>query len=430
MPNKSALTRQPDPLPEQNKRPAIFYGYILVAVAFIIQVLVWGIYNSFGVFFNPLLDDFGWPRATISGAASLSQIALGVGAIVLGNLNDRFGPRILIVFCGILAGLGYFLMSQINSIWQLYIFHGLIVGIGVSGTDVILLSTTARWFIKRRGMMSGIVKIGTGVGIMIMPLVAAGLISNYGWRTSFQIIGIVLCVVLVLGAQLLRRDPARMGLLPDGEKTGNNLNQRLHETGLSLAQAVRTLRFWMLCVAFFVILWCTFTIIVHFSPHMVDLGFSESFGATMISIIGGASIIGRLVMGITGDRLGNKRALLISFAILIASFAWLQLAGETWSILLFTAAYGFCHGGFYALISPTIAEFFGTRSHGAIFGIVIFCGSMGGAIGPLATGYIFDITTSYNVAFLVLLALSVMGFVSILFSGTRQRGSFPETENF
>lgn len=426
MPKKSALSDQHAHLPQRDEKPRLFYGYILVATAFIIQILVWGIYNSYGVFFNPLLDDFGWPRATLSGAASLSQIIIGFGALILGNLNDRFGPRILIVFCGIMGGLGYFLMSQINSIWQLYLFHGLIVGIGASGMDVILLSTTARWFIKRRGMMSGIVKIGTGVGMMIMPLVAAWLISSYGWRTSFEILGIAIGIVLVLGAQLLRRDPARMGQLPDGEKTGSGTNVQLPEAGLSPLQAVRTLRFWMLCIAFFAILFCTFSIIVHFARHTVDLGFSASFGAVMISVIGGASIIGRLVMGITGDRLGNKRAMFICFGGLIASYAWLQAAGEIWSLTLFVVAYGFCHGGFYALISPTVADFFGTRSHGAIFGIVIFCGSIGGAIGPLVTGYIFDMTASYQTAFLLLLAISIAGLISILLSGKAQPGSFPE----
>ena len=229
-----------------------------------------------------------------------------------------------------------------------------------------------------------------------------------------------------MAAQLLRRDPARMGQLPDGEKKVNGIDSRLPETGLSLAEAVVTLRFWMLCIAFFVILFCTFTIIVHFAPYVVDLGFSVSFGATMISVIGGVSIIGRLVMGITGDRTGSKRALLICFGGLIATYSWLQAAGEIWSLTLFVVVYGFCHGGFYALISPTVAEFFGTRSHGAIFGIVIFCGSMGGAIGPLVTGYIFDISASYQTAFLLLLALAIAGFISILFSRKAQRSSLPE----
>ena len=216
-------------------------------VPVVIQIAAWGTYNAYGVFFNPLLAEFGWSRATISGALSLAQLVIGIGAIFLGNLNDRFGPRLLMTSCGILAGLGYFLMSQVNSIWQLYLFHGLIVGIGLSGTDVILLSTTARWFIKRRGMMSGIVKMGTGAGIMILPLVGTWLISGHGWRTSYAIIGITLFVLVARCAQLLRRDPAQMHQLPDGEAIRHGADVPLVEAGLSLSQAYRTRQFWMLC---------------------------------------------------------------------------------------------------------------------------------------------------------------------------------------
>ena len=421
------MTNQHASLQQKPNKPRLFYGYILVAAAFGIQIVAWGMYNAYGVFFNPLLDEFGWSRATISGALSLGQMLIGIGAIFLGSLNDRFGPRILMMSCGILAGLGYFLMSQVNSIWQLYLFHGVIVGIGLSGTDVVLLSTTARWFIKRRGMMSGIVKMGTGVGIMVVPLVAAWLISDYGWRTSYAIIGIALFACIVSGAQLLRRDPAQMHQFPDGEEIGYSAYVQSVEAGLSLWQAGHTRQFWMLCPAYFAVFFCTNSVIVHVAPHVIDLELSASFGATIISVIGGASIIGRLIMGITGDKIGSKRALLVCFIILIASFSLLQLAGGLWALSLFALVYGFCHGGFYALLSPTVAEFFGTRSHGLILGIVIFSGSVGGSLGPLVTGHIFDTTTSYQVAFLLLLSLAIAGFILILSSGSAERKVVSQT---
>lgn len=127
----------------------IYYGYVVAAVAIILQVIMWGTFNTYGVFFIPLHDEFGWSRAAISGARSLTMITWGLMSIPLGNLNDRFGPRIIMVICGCFFGVGYFLISQTNYIWQLYLFHGIIVGIGVSASDVILLSTVARWFIKR-----------------------------------------------------------------------------------------------------------------------------------------------------------------------------------------------------------------------------------------------------------------------------------------
>jgi len=411
----------------ESKRPKFFYGYIVVAASFVIQIVAWGIYNAYGVFFNPLLDEFGWSRATISGAASLCQIMTGLGAIVMGNLNDRLGPRMLMTFCGIMAGLGFLLMSQVNSVWQLYLFYGLLVGIGTSGADVVLLSTTARWFIKRRGMMSGIVKIGTGVGIMIVPLVAVWLISAYEWRTTYIIIGITLCICVVSCAQLLRRDPAQMQQYPDGQKTEYNDDAVPIEAGLSLGQAIRTRQFWMLCSAYLVLFFCSMSVMVHIAPHAIDLGFSASFAATVVAIFGGASIAGRLVMGITSDKIGSKRTFLACFIILIIALSELQLAAESWTLSLFAIVYGFSHGGFFALISPAVAEFFGTRSHGLILGIVIFSGTVGGSIGPLVTGHIFDTTASYRAAFILLLSLAIAGFILILSLGSPERKAMSRT---
>ncbi len=405
----------------------MFYGYIVVATAFGIQVVAWGIFNAYGVFFGPLLDEFGWSRAITAGAFSLSQFLIGLGAAFLGYLNDRFGPRLLMTACGIVAGLGYFLMSQVSSIWQLYIFGGVIIGIGLSGTDVVLLSMTARWFIKRRGMMSGIVKVGTGTGIMIMPLLVAWLISDYGWRDTYAIIGIILFICVVSGAQLLRRDPAQMQQLPDGEEIGRNANMRPVETGLYLGQACHTRQFWMLCLAYLTIFFCTLSVIVHIATHVGDLRLPASFGAIILSVIGGASIVGRLIMGITADRIGSKRALLVCFAILIAAFSWLLLIESLWALFLFALVYGFCHGGFYVLTSTTVADFFGTRSHGLILGIVIFSGSVGGALGPVVTGGIFDTIGSYQAAFLLLLSLAIAGFIMILSAKSPERGTIIRT---
>ena len=346
---------------------------------------------------------------------------IGVGAIFLGSFNDRFGPRRLMTFGGMLAGTGYILMSRVNSVWQLYFFHGIIAGIGLSGTDVVLLSTTARWFVKRRGTMSGIVKVGTGVGILVVPIIAAWLISLYQWRNTLVIMGSALFIWVVFCAQFLRRNPSQLGLLPDGEASGPGPAVPLTESGLSFKQACSTRRFWMLCGAYFVVLFCTNTVIVHIAPYAVDLGLAASFAAAVLSIIGGSSIIGRLVMGIVNDRIGSQRAVIICFIIFIVSFSWLQFSRDTRGLFLFAMVYGFSHGGFYAILSPTVAEFFGTRSHGLLLGSVIFIGSVGGAIGPIVTGRIFDTMSSYQAAFLVLLLLAVTGLTLMFLSGQSRK---------
>lgn len=406
-----------------DRKPKIFYGYIIVLAIFFIMAISHGSICSFGVFFKRFLIEFEWSRATISGAASLFFLLMGFLSIITGGLTDRFGPRMVMVVCGFFFGLGYLLMSQINTIWQLYLFYGVIVSIGVSASDVPLLSTTARWFAKRRGTMSGIVKAGTGTGMLIMPIVASKLISTYDWRTAYIAIGIIGLVIIVSAAQFLKRDPAQMGQLPDGEEKPNVVSLNSAEGGFSLREAIHLRQFWIVCAIYFLVLFCVQTILVHIAPHAEDLGISVTNAASIISIIGGASIVGRLVMGSASDRIGTKPSLIICFLILLATFFWLQFANELWMLYLFAAIYGVAHGGFFALISPMVAELFGIGSHGVILGIVVFSGTIGGAIGPVLAGHIFDVITSYRPAFLVCAAMSVIGTIlTSLLTPTSSRG--------
>ncbi len=409
-------------------KPRFFYGYIVVVAAAIIQLIILGTVGAFGVFFKPLLVDFGWSRAMVSGAASLSQFVNGLIAIVVGGLNDRFGPRIVMTALGVFFGLGYLLMSQINNIWQLYLFYGVIVGIGVSGADVVLLSTVARWFVKARGAMSGIVKAGTGMGILIMPLVANWLIYTRGWRTACVVLGVLSLAIVILGAQLLRRDPGKMWLQPDGEEKAVAGNPGLTERGLSFQEAARTTQFWAICAAYLIVVFCATTVLVHIAPHATDLGISATSAAGILSIIGGASIIGRLVMGRASDRIGIRLGLLICFAILLATLLWLLSANQLWMFYLFAAVYGFAHGGFFALVSPAVARLFGISSHGLLLGIVLFSGAIGGAVGSTLAGYMFDITGNYHLVFLVLAGLSLCGLMLSLLIRPIDEGGINESK--
>ena len=205
-----------------------FYGYNIVAAGFVIQGVVIGAMFTYGVFFKDFQSDFGWSRATISGASSLAFLIMGAAGILAGKLNDRIGPRVLIVASGISLGLGYLLMSHLQALWQLYLLYGVLGGIGFSAPDVIVLSTVTRWFVRRRGMMSGIVKVGTGAGQLLVPLIATALIAVYGWRNAYLIIGALALITLVAVAQILRRDPQGIGLQPDG---GSNEPDSLADAG-------------------------------------------------------------------------------------------------------------------------------------------------------------------------------------------------------
>ena len=393
------------------KRVPFFYGYTIIVAGFFIQAVVWGISNSFGVFFDPLIKEFGWSRATISGAASLGFLVHGVSSIFLGNLNDRFGPRLIMSACGLFLGLGFILMGTVNSVWQLYLFYGLIVSVGLGGIDVIPLSTVSRWFQKRRGMMSGIIKVGTGVGMLIMPFFINWLLNNYGWRNSFSVLSFIIIIFVLLFAQFLVRDPILKAQLIDNGISPISKNQNKSEEGLTFKEAIGTRQLWTVCIVYFIILFCVYTILMHIVQHAIDLGISSGMSAGILSTIGGVSITGRFLMGSASDKIGEKTALMICLLCLLFALCWLLAVQTLWMFYLFATVYGFAHGGFFSLVSPLIAKFFGTRSHGLLFGIVIFSSTIGGAIGPFMAGYIFDVTLSYKIVFLILVVLCVLAMV-------------------
>jgi len=397
-------------LTEKNK-PKIFYGYIIVLVGFSIQTAGAAILATYGVFFTPLLNEFGCTRAMISGVFSLFGVMMGLFSIIAGRLGDRLGPRITMVGCSLFLGLGCLLVSQANAIWQLYLFYGVVMAIGVSGIDVLPLSTVARWFVKRRGVMSGIIKAGAGIGISIMPLVASWLISSYGWRTSYLVLGGMALVVIMLAAQFLRRDSGQKGLAPYSTNERDTHDLSLAGKGISLRETIHLRQLWITSAISMLILYCVGTIIVHIIPYALDLGISMANAAAVLAIIGGVSIVGRVVMGSAGDRLGTKWAVRICLLTLAASLFWLQLARELWMLYLFAAVYGFAHGGFFALLAPLVARQFGLNSLGTLYGFVFFFGTVGNIFGPVLAGYIFDITGSYRLGFLICALLAVTSFI-------------------
>lgn len=391
------------------KSSGFFYGYIIVAVSFMLQAAGIGIFNSLGVFLKPLMTEFGWSRALIASTISIGMLVVGTSAIVLGRLSDRYGPRLIMTICGCFMGGGFILLSSITSIWHMYIYLSLLASIGLGGTDVILLSTTTRWFVRKRGMMMGIVKVGTGVGMLIMPLLINYLISDFGWRKAFIALGVICLAAYALGSQLLIRDPEKMGVQPDGIEGDVHQNGEAVEQGITLRKAIRTSQFWTICGLYFIILFCSGTILIHVIPHAIDLGISPSNAANILATVGAMSIAGRFIMGSAGDRIGNRLSLIISFGFVITGMVWLLFSRELWMLYLFAAVHGFAHGAFYALLAPVTADYFGTRYHGVILGIVIFASTVGGSIGPVLAGYMFDVTGSYRIIFMLLTAMSAAG---------------------
>lgn len=377
--------------------------HMIVLGACLTQFMIIGLLFSYGLFFKVFETEFGWSRTLLSACTSFAFIVMGVLAYVGGRLTDRYGPTIVLGVAGSMCGLGYVLMSQISEPWHLFALFGLFIGVGMATHDVVTLSTIARWFDKRRGVMTGVVKVGTAAGQIVVPPTAAALIVLYGWRDALAILGFSAIIILVIAAALVKSPPKK----PDA-------NHATEASGLSFAEARNTRILWTLCAIQFSFFPSLMTIPLHIVVHGMDMGMTAALAAILLSVMGAASVFGRLAVGTTVDRMGGKGSLVLCFVPLIGSLIALLFIDATWALFAAVALYGFAHGGFFTVTSPTVAEYFGLRAHGAIFGAVLFFGTIGGAAGPIIAGRIFDVTGTYALAFSGLAGLATVGLILAL----------------
>lgn len=377
--------------------------YRVLFGACLTQFTVIGLLFSYGLFFKPLQEEFGWSRTFLSSASALSFFMMGVLAIIAGRMNDRFGPRIVLGIGGTAYGIGFILLSQVSAPWQMFAIFGVFIALGLGVHDVVTLSTIARWFERKRGIMSGVVKTGTALGQIMVPPLAAFLLLAYGWRQAMVLLGAGAIVLMLVAALSMKRPPAVLASAKGGRSEG-----------LSFAEARVTRVFWSLCAIQFLFFPSMMTVPTHLAIHGTDLGMTAAKAATLLSVLGASSIAGRLMVGTLSDRIGGKRAFLMCFTVLLGSLIAFIGASSHGLIFVVVAFYGFSHGGLFTVVSPIVAEYYGMRAHGAIFGTILFFGTIGGALGPIMAGRIFDVTGSYQYAFLILAVLAAIGLALVI----------------
>jgi MFS family permease len=395
------------------------YSRTITAACFSIQAVGVGTYISYGVFFNPLMEAFDWSRAAISGASSAAFFITGLFAILVGRLNDRFGPRLLMSLAATFLGLGFGLMSQVSTLFQLYLVFGLVFGIGLSAIDVIALSTIARWFSLNRGRMTGLVKVGTGAGQFTIPILASFLIAATGFQNAFIIMGISAFALLMIIAQFLYRDPdiydaGHAGRSLPGDPSPDPVTRPVQTAGIDLSVALKSKKLWLLSLSYMMTTFCLMSIMIHIVPYGRDLGIPPHRAAGVLATIGAVSMAGRFGSGLLIDLTGSKRIMILSFLLLLLALFWLTRADTLWELYAFASIYGIAHGGFFTAVSPIVAELFGIRAHGSLFGIVVCFGTTGGALGPVVTGMLFDTFLNYSAAFSTLILMASVAFILML----------------
>jgi MFS family permease len=383
----------------------IFYGWWIAAAALLISVVALGIRFSYGVFVESLEGEFALTRGASSGIFSIYMLLCCIFAIVGGWVSDRYGPRRLVFCMGLLTGASLILTSQTTVAWQLFISYSFFLSLGTGAIFSVVNSTTARWFVKRRGLVLGITTSGGGLGTIVIAPLAVFLIGQFDWRTALFIIGLGAGFIMALLALLLRKDPSDVGLSPDGiasETASTPVDRygyRAQLLGPSLPQVLRTNNFWFLVISWLLLSFNVHLIMVHLVPHAVDKGTSPMDAAFIVSLTAGITLAGRIGIGRVSDVIGRKVPAILCALFQAGILLWLICSGELWMFYVFAMIFGLCWGGLSTMITALIGDVFGTRSIGAIMGVVAAGWSLGAAIGPAVGGFIFDASGNYGMAF-------------------------------
>ena len=410
------------------QRPRFFYGWIVVAIAFIILAVGYVLRNSFSVFYPTIVEEFDWGRGNTALMFSISMLVYGLLSPVAGRLVDRFEPRLVLSLGACVMGGGMALCSLATNQWQFYLFYGVMVATGLSMIGITPIGAiVSNWFVKKRGLVFGIMSAGFGVSLILAPI-AQLLISSFSWQSAYVIIGLASILIIVpLCILFMRRSPQEKGLLPDSPLQASSESQAGYEhhgavdcsgkwanTTMTLAQAVKTYRFWFLFLIFFSGMGVgETTAIAHQVYFFRDVGYEPMQAATIYGVFGVAFTVGNLC-GCFSDRLGREKVFIPGSLLSAVAVSLLFLITDTaqpWMPFLFAVSLGLGWGAAAPALLATAADLFQGRNFGSIMGCLVVGFSLGGAIAPWLAGFLHDRTGNYFITFLILLGCFVASAV-------------------
>ena len=406
-------------------RLPFFYGWVIIAVAFVTMGVGVNARTAFSLLFPPILAEFGWERGVTAGAFSFGFIVSAVLSPSLGRLMDRRGPRVVMELGVLLMGVGLLLATFVREPWQLYLTQGVMVGggsvcLGYSGHSLFL----PNWFVRRRGLAMSIAFSGVGVGSIVMLPWVQMLIDDGGWRGACRAMGLLILVLLVPLNLLLRRRPADLGLLPDGDHAAASapkpsvliLDPAWVAIDWTLRRALGTARFWWIAAGYFSGLFAWYAVQVHQTKYLEEVGFGASQAAWALGLVSLAGIPGQIVLGHLSDRIGREWVWAIGsggFALTYLALLALEAVPAPFMLYLMIAAQGVLGYGVTSVIGAIPAEIFEGKHYGSIFGTLMLASILGGAAGPWIVGALHDATGSYRPGFWLAFAVSLVAAIAI-----------------
>lgn len=412
-----------------------FYGWVVVAVAFVTMGLGVNARTAFSLLFPPILQEFGWERGVTAGAFAFGFIVSTVFTPFTGRLMDRWGPRFVIPLGVVAVCAGLALATLTRQPWHLYATLGVLVA---GGTTVVGYTGHAlflpNWFVRQRGMAIGVAFSGVGVASIVMFPWLQELIGRLGWRAACVAMAVVLAAVVVpLNVLLQRQRPEDMGLVPDGDPVRGGAAAGGHPANVvdpvwasiewTLPRAMRTARFWWVFVGFFTGLISWYAVQVHQTKYLIEIGFTPSVAAYALGLVGFTGIVGQIGLGHLSDRIGREWVWTLGSAGFVLCYALLIAMREhPWPVLLYlmVTAQGALGYGLASIFGAIPAELFQGRHYGSVFGVLGLGAGVGAGVGPWMAGVVYDLTGTYAVAFGLAIASSMVSIVAIWLAAPRK----------
>jgi MFS family permease len=390
----------------------VFYGWYMVGAATVMNVVAGGTFvYGISVFFNPIRNTFGWSAAVTSVGFTLQRLESGLLEVVAGALVDKFGPRRLMLFGWTVVGLGFLMMSQIDSLWA---FYGsfLLVATGLSfAVFIVVFTSIANWFNRKRSRAMMFVVTGFGVSGVLVPLLAMA-VGQLGWRETLVVVGVLIWIICLPLAGIMRRRPDDYGYLPDGDATGPNSDASssgLADAGFTLKRAMKTRTFWLLAAASLFQFIGASAVMVHIVPSLESADIPRTQAGLVVTGMTISSLIGRIGFGFLGDFADKRRLIAIGIALQTTGILVLSFVdeGRTWPIIPFLLTYAPGFGATMPLRPALQADYFGLANYGKIMGVMAIVSMLGGLASPIVAGWIFDVTGGYHLAWRLFALMSL-----------------------
>ena len=371
-------------------------AWLMVAVSFVALFTVYGVAYSFGAFFKSMAHEFGAGPGATSAVFSTTVFVWGVLGWPAGHLADRFGPRPIIIIGAIAIGVGLLMTAYIEHLWVAYLTYGIGVGVGIACGYVPTVAVVGGWFLHRRTTALGIAVAGIGCGTLFVSPIAAALIQRLGWRHTFLVFGLVSATVLIGCAVVVKRPPVHVAVAP-----------------FNIREAIATPAFRLLYLSSVLSSMGLFTPFVFLPAFARDHGATEVAAATLVGLIGGASVVGRMGLGALADRVGVVRLYRFCYLVVGLSFVLWLIANSYAVLVMFALILGVGYGGYVALSPAVLAHFYGTQRLGSVLGALYTSGGIGVLMGPPVAGFIIG-HSGYRWAIAFSLAAGMAAFLSLL----------------